>query len=80
MSALGADEWRAAFTAAVADVGDGMTYEQAAERLRAVIRTGLLYGPFQQSITLPFRSAPQRSTVPAINHVALQFRSATVDS
>ena len=43
MSALGADEWRAAFTVAVADVGDGMTYAQAAERLRAVIRTGLLY-------------------------------------
>jgi acyl-CoA oxidase len=34
--------WRNDFAAAVADVGDGMSYTQAAERLRQVIRTGLL--------------------------------------
>ncbi|XXQ32050.1 Acyl-CoA oxidase/dehydrogenase middle domain-containing protein [Plasmodiophora brassicae] len=42
MASDDSDAWREAFTAAIADVGDGMTYRQAADRLRAVIRTGLL--------------------------------------
>ncbi|SPQ95171.1 unnamed protein product (mitochondrion) [Plasmodiophora brassicae] len=36
------EAWRKAFTAAVADVGDRMSYQQAAERLRSIVCTGLL--------------------------------------
>ncbi|KAJ3305987.1 hypothetical protein HDU76_004919, partial [Blyttiomyces sp. JEL0837] len=35
-------EWRSAFSKAIADVGDGMNYMEAAQRLRGVISTGLL--------------------------------------
>ncbi|XXQ32048.1 Acyl-CoA oxidase/dehydrogenase middle domain-containing protein [Plasmodiophora brassicae] len=35
------EAWRKAFTAAVADVGDRMSYQQAAERLHGIVRTGL---------------------------------------
>ncbi|KAJ3330869.1 hypothetical protein HDU91_003481, partial [Kappamyces sp. JEL0680] len=35
-------EWSRKFAEAIADVGDGMSYNEAAQRLRQVIGTGLL--------------------------------------
>ncbi|KAI8617268.1 acyl-CoA dehydrogenase/oxidase [Chytriomyces sp. MP71] len=39
---LNDEEWQSQFRAAIADVGDGMSYAEAARRLRAVVGTGLL--------------------------------------